>query len=115
MRAGRLRTFITIEQQSTALVGPGDQSQVWTMFLQAWAEIVALTGKELVAGDAVQNLATYQVRMRYSPGVTARMRVRYDDAREGATRYLNIVSPPRNTDQRGAEMIFEVQEGVSDG
>lgn len=112
MRAGRLNKVVSFEQRPATQVpgGSGDQSGAWTPFAtNVWAEVLPLSGRELVAAAAVQNMATHRVRIRHLPGLTAQMRM----VMEG--RYMNITSPPRNTEERGREMIFEVEEGLVNG
>lgn len=112
MRAGRLNKVVSFEQRPTTQVagGSGDQSATWTVFASGiYAEVVPLSGRELMAAQAVQNMGTSRVRIRYLPGLTAKMRMVMDGL------YYNIASPPRDTDLRGREMIFEVEDGLKNG
>lgn len=109
MRAGELRCYVYIEQRATTQVGAGDQATSYTTFLEGYAAITPLTGRELIAAQAANSAATHRIKMRYASGVTTAMRVRY------GSRYFNIVSPPRNVDERSREMVFEAEEGLADG
>jgi SPP1 family predicted phage head-tail adaptor len=109
MRAGRLTKRVTFQERSTTLVGAGDQSETWSNSFNDWVALEPLSGRELIAGASVQNVSTHRVTMRYRDDVNARMRIKYGD------RYFNITSPPRNTDERNRELVFEAQEGLVDG
>lgn len=115
-RAGTLRHRISIEQRTeTQSMTAGDQSQGWVPFIRAdWARITPTSGRELISAGAVQNAGTFEIEMRWRPGVTAKMRVTFKD-RTGTTRHLNILSPPRDTNERGEQMIFDAVEGLTDG
>lgn len=111
MRAGRLNKLVSFEARPATQVpgGSGDQSTWAPWGTPVYAEVVPLSGREIVAAAALQNVATHHVRIRYLSGLTAQHRMTFDG------RYFNIISPPRNTDERNAEMVFEVQEGLKDG
>jgi SPP1 family predicted phage head-tail adaptor len=109
--AGSLNKRVTFRTRPTAPVGMGDISTSWTDYLTTWAKIRPLSGKELVAGEAVQNVATHEVTVRYRADkpLTASMQMVY------AGRYFNITSPPRNIDEAGEFAVFEVEEGPASG
>jgi head-tail adaptor len=111
LRAGKLRIRGTIEQRGITQDASGDQSQTWTTFLVAYMSIIGLSvGRESVNAEATQNVSIYTVEMRYFPGITAGMRIRY------GTRYFNIIKPPKSDEEgRNRRMAFEVQEGLKDG
>ena len=109
LRAGLLRHYAAIEQRSITQDSNLDQSSTWTTFLQDWMAIEPMSGRELIAAAAVQNVATHLITMRFRAGVTAQMRVNYNG------RFFNITSPPRNYEERGRMMEFEAQEGLVSG
>lgn len=110
MRAGKLRHWVTIQQLPSGKSGQtsaGDPSSAWTEVISAWAAIDPLSGREIrEAAAAVQNVGTHLITMRYHAGITAKMRVLF------GSRVFNIVSPPRNHEERGRRMEFDVQEGL---
>lgn len=82
MEAGRLRHRITLEALSAVLDSDdGIVDETWAdAFAQPIpAEIVALSGGELVAAQAVQSKVSGRIRMRWRPGVLPTMRVRHRD------------------------------------
>jgi SPP1 family predicted phage head-tail adaptor len=111
LRAGSLTKRVTFQSLPTAPVGPGDISTAWADYLTTWARIRPLTGRELVAAGAEQNVGTHEVTVRYRADkpLSAAMRMVY------GTRYFNIVSPPRNVDERGEYVMFEAEEGLANG
>lgn len=109
MRAGKLRKYITIEQRGTGQDAAGSQVSTWTTVLSAYASIEPLSGRELIAAQAIHNETTHRVTMRYRSEVLAKMRVNLGG------RYFNILTPPRNTEERGREMVFEASEGLTNG
>ena len=114
IRAGQLRKVVDIESPPTGQTSSGDPNTNWGTFLsQVHASIEPLSGRELIAAAAVQNAGTHLVTMRYRQGVTAKMRVKYSTL--SGIRYFNIISPPRNIEERGHKMEFEVQEGLKNG
>lgn len=78
MRTGNYRHHITIEQKSVTRDSYGAEVVVWTMFVQAWADIRPLSGRELFAAQAVQSEITGEILMHYVPGVVPSMRVAHD-------------------------------------
>lgn len=109
MRAGTLRHRLTFQTRSSAQTASLDQVETYTDSFTVWGSVSPLSGKETVASDAIRNEGTHQVRIRYREGVLGSMRIRF------GSRYFNILSLPRNLDERGRELVMEVKEGVSLG
>lgn len=68
---------ITIEQKSVTRDNYGAEVVAWTTFVQAWADIRPLTGRELFAAQAVHAETTGKIFMHYVPGITPGMRISY--------------------------------------
>jgi SPP1 family predicted phage head-tail adaptor len=114
MRSGKLRHSIVIQQRTGAKDGAGqlltDTSPgAWSTFFACHAEIMPLSGRELVAAQAVQSVLTHRVRLRYHASITTAMRVQY------GARYFNIVSPPIITEERNREIVLMCEEGLYNG
>lgn len=86
MRAGQLKDFVTIRKPSADPDSSGQRSG-WEEHAKAYAEVVQLQGRELIAARQLVSLVTTRVRMRYNDGlgVNAGMQVLVDD------RILNIL------------------------
>lgn len=69
MQAGRLRHRIVIEELAVTLDSDGDQVETWVPIGPALpAEIKPLSGRELIAAQAVQSKVATRIVMRYRPG-----------------------------------------------
>lgn len=78
MRAGRLRHRVTIEELVVTLDSDGDQVEAWQAIAPPLpAEIAPLSGRELIASQAVASEITTRIVMRHRPGLKASMRVQH--------------------------------------
>lgn len=78
MRAGRLRKRIDIEQQALTSDGAGGDTESWSAFVAGiYADVEPLTGRELFQAQQVNDELSHRVTVRYYPGVTSKMRVKY--------------------------------------
>lgn len=72
MNPGRLRHRVTIESVESADDSDGVRTQTWTPICPALpAEILPLSGGELIAAATVQSKVTTRIRMRYRPDIVA--------------------------------------------
>lgn len=81
MRAGLLRHLVTIEDLVTDLDSDGATVEEWVpVYAQpVSAQIVDLSGRELIAAQAVQSKVSTRIVLRYRPGIRAKMRVVHRD------------------------------------
>lgn len=69
MQAGRLRHRVTIEEHIVTLDSDGAQETAWVAIGSPLpAEIVPLSGRELIAAAAVQSKVSTRIVMRWRPG-----------------------------------------------
>lgn len=114
MRAGRLNSIIDIEQQATTQDAAGQQTRTWTVLKsRIYANIRALSSRELATAGALQNESTHEVTIRYTAGITGGMRIKF--TRDGVTRYMQIVGNPRNVEERDRRLLLTCAEGVTNG
>ena len=75
--AGRLRHRVSIEALVVGLDTDGATEEEWIDQIGRLipAEIVALSGRELIAAQAVQSKVSTRIRIRYRAGVVPSMRV----------------------------------------
>ena len=72
MNPGRLRHRITIEQVETADDSDGVRTETWTPIARPLAaEIMPMSGSELVAAATAQSKVTTRIRIRYRPEIVA--------------------------------------------
>ena len=86
MRAGRLNKYIRIEHPVESQDGYGAESISWAVFLECWANVKPLSGREYYLAQQIQSEISTEFSIRYVPGITTKMRVKYDN------RYFNIIS-----------------------
>lgn len=118
MRAGDLRRRVSIQTRSTTQDALGQPMLVWADYMTGVpAAIEALSGRELLAAQAVSTEVSHQMTLRYStlladPVLVAAMRVVYVNA--GVTRYFNI-NAVMNMDERNKQIDLICAEGVNLG
>lgn len=78
LRAAELNKRVTIQQTTvTQDSDSGEETDSWGTFATRWAKVEPLTGKERWAAQQVNPEVTSRVTIRYTSGVTAKMRVLY--------------------------------------
>lgn len=123
MRAGRLRTWLTFEKRAVDIDSDGEPGQIDDAGnrIERWenafavgsrmpSEVVAVSGRELMAAAAVQSRVTHRIKVRFRPGFDAGMRARDPD---GTLYNLEAIIPdPEN----GRSWItFLASTGVNEG
>ncbi len=111
MRAGELRQRITIQQATDTQAASGETTQTWTTYKAVFAKIEPASGQETWRAAQVNPLLTHAVTIRYLRGVESKMRVKYEDARAGTTRYFGIEAVI-DREERGIEMQLMCIEDV---
>ena len=83
--AGRLRHRVQIEQLVTDQDSEGASVQTWVdaVGLMVPAEIMPLSGRELIAAAAVQSKVSTRIRIRHRRGISPSMRVVHRDTHYG--------------------------------
>lgn len=95
MKAGRLDQRITIERFERTQDTSGEPIYTWVPFMDTWAAVEPLTGREYIAADAGVSESTVRVRLRYRPGVTPEMRVSHGDVVYEITHVADVRSQGR--------------------
>lgn len=107
MRAGLLRHKVTIQRAVDVQTGSGAVETVYENWLvDVWAEVLPLSPRELIAARAVQSEITAKVRIRYRPGLDARMRV-YHRRAPGSPSLIDwydVEGPPVEVEGRKREV-----------
>lgn len=118
MRAGDLRRRVSVQTRNGTQDAYGQQVTVWTDYmLGVPSTIEALSGREIIAAQAISVDVTHQITVRYSslladPVAVAAMRLVYVNA--GVTRYFNI-SAAMNVDERNKTIVLLASEGLNLG
>ena len=114
MKAGRLRHWLTFEAPTTTLDSDGAQVEVWadafSVNSRMPCELVALSGRELIAAAAVQSKVSVRIRCRYRAGFAANWRAVADD---GTVWNIEAVIP--DPDSRIRWVSMTTSQGVNEG
>ena len=86
----RLRQRITIQQQSQTPDTGGGFSRSWGNVATVWAEVIPISGREVLANQQLQGQVTHRITIRYRSGVTTAMRVAYEGRVFNIRSVLNI-------------------------
>lgn len=76
--AGDLKRRVVIEQPRESSNNLGETTLAWVTYATAWASVEGLTAREIVQSGRQQGIISYRVRMRRVPGITQRMRLRWN-------------------------------------
>lgn len=113
--AGRLRHWLIFEKlDAIELDSDGAQVETWidafTVNSRMPCEVVALSGRELIAAQATQSKVSTRIKTRYRPGFTASMRATGSD---GTIYNIEAVIPDPNS--RIGFVTLLASSGVSEG
>ncbi len=129
MRSGRLRHWLTFQQLAVDVDSEtGIRDEVWApAFDVNWrmpVDVVALSGRELIAAQSVHSKISTRLTARYRPGFSARMRAWFQDpdledsfgekVYPYATVY-NVEAVIPDPDSRRRTVTLLCSDGVSDG
>lgn len=88
MEAGKLNKRITIQKLLPKTALSGQQTGEWVDVCTVWAQVKCTSPRSINDDGVVQHEATYKFFIRKRKGITAQMRVLWDD------RIFNLVGPP---------------------
>ena len=113
LRAGALGQRISLQQRTLAQDATGSQLTTWNDVATVWAEVVPLSGRELIAARAISAETSHQITMRWQPAfadpkTVAAMRVVFHG------RYFNI-NASIDEDERNRMLVLLVSEGMNEG
>lgn len=77
MRAGRLRSRVSIQKQTNRKDELGQDINEWMDIFSVKAEIRDVTGKEFFSSQTEQSQTDCKILIRYRMGITTDMRVAY--------------------------------------
>lgn len=123
MRAGRLRTWLTFEKRAIDIDSDGNPGQIDDVGnrIERWedafaagtrmpADVVAVSGRELMAAAAVQSRVSHRITVRFRPGFDAGMRARDPD---GVIYNLEAIIPDKESGR--SSITFLASTGVNEG
>ncbi|MFS7239302.1 phage head closure protein [Serratia proteamaculans] len=75
MRTGTMRHRVTIQNFTTIELPSGQEKEVWADVATVWAEVKAISGRELVASGAEKSEVTVRIWLRYRADVSSASRI----------------------------------------
>lgn len=113
IRAGDLRERVTFQTRDAGQDAAGQPILTWSDAFTSWAAIEPLSGRDLIQAQIANAQVTHQVTVRYrsefaDPIQAAKMRIVYGSRIFAITSCLNQL-------ERRRAVVFQVQEGGSDG
>lgn len=113
MEGGRQRHWLTFEDLTTVLDSDGATIEEWVPAFPVNSrmpcEVTALSGRELIAAQAVQSKVSTRIKARYRPGFKARQR-----ATLGET-VFNIEAVIPDPDSRIRYVTLLASSGINEG
>jgi SPP1 family predicted phage head-tail adaptor len=111
MKAGRLRHRVQFQELIVQMDSDGAQEPTWVDIFPALipADIAALSGRSLIAAQAVQSKVTTRIVVRHRPGLKPSMRVIHRD-----TTY-NIEAIIPDPDSGVHYVSLQCSSGVNEG
>jgi SPP1 family predicted phage head-tail adaptor len=111
VRAGKLRQRVTVEALVVEIDSDGQQVETWVDAFGALlsAEIMPVSGRELIAADAVQSKITTRIKMRHRPGLLPSMRVVHRE------RLYNIEAIVPDPESGIGWVTLQCSDGVNEG
>lgn len=108
MRAGRLRRTATLQQRAETVDGFGQPSLTWSDVATVYADVRALSGRELLAAEAIKSEINVEIHLRYRADVTAQQRFLI-----GSTKYN--IHAVLDQDGRRRQLVCLCSTGLNDG
>lgn len=106
MQAGKLRHRVDIQKPTNAQNSLGETVPTFVDQDRVWAEVMPLSGRELLAARQTTGEVTHQVTIRWRDGLTPTHRIRF------GTRIFEILSVI-NVEERNREMRVLCKEHVN--
>lgn len=75
MRAGKLRTLITIEQRTNSPDGMGGVTTSWTEFCKSYARQIIKRADANTIADQIESVQYSRWEVRYIDGISPKMRI----------------------------------------
>lgn len=106
MNPGELRHIVTFQKLSDVQNGYGENTDSWVDITTDRAGIYPISGKEFFAAETVNSEVTHKIKMRYRPGITPDMRIKFGE------RIFELIAPPINFQEKNVELQLLCKELV---
>jgi SPP1 family predicted phage head-tail adaptor len=108
---GALRNRIEIEKNAPTTDLAGGRVDVWEHFVPVWARIETLSGKRLVAAQALAAEVTHEILVRYRPALANPVDAVKNYRIKWGSRIFNLHGV-NNVEERNVWMLLQCSEGV---
>ena len=108
MLAGKLKAKLIIEKATVTKGAMGGKAVAWSQFAVVRGALEFGNSKAVIAAQQINSAISGVLRIRYIPGITAKMRINNNNE------YYNIERPV-NVGGRNRELIIPFTVGVNDG
>jgi SPP1 family predicted phage head-tail adaptor len=106
MKLGKLKHLITIEKKLFIKNEFGEEEVSWESFVQCYASIEPLLGREYFLANQTQSDVSHKVTIRWRDGINPGYRMSWNDRIFDITSCLNV-------DEMNVEEILYVKEFVT--
>lgn len=110
MITGRLRDRITLQNYITTQDEVGQVHKTWEDVATVWAEVKAITGKELMLAQKEMSSTTIRIFIRYRKDVNTTYRIKFPFL---GSDYLNIKAVLPDAKRTYLELLCEA--GINNG
>lgn len=101
---GNYRHIVIFQKKTDVQNNYGEEEDNWIDVLKTRAGIYPLSGKEFFAAEKVNGEITHKINLRYTPGVTSDMRIKFGE------RVFELISPPINFQEKNIELQILCKE-----
>lgn len=115
MNIGRMNKRITFEKITESEDELGQMCQRYEAVRTVWATITPTRGGEYYEAQKLREELTFKIYVRYLPGITADMRIRYKEKHFGIKSVIDIGYEHRTLEIMCTEYIDKEREEGSDG
>jgi SPP1 family predicted phage head-tail adaptor len=115
MQAGRLRHRVTLQSRDDIRGSTGEMTFSWSDLAEVWASVEPVAGREFFAAAQVQSNVDTRIRIRYRPGLTEKIRVKFaSDPASLYPEYFDVVAV-LNQNERDREIHLMCKRVVAEG
>jgi len=80
MKIGRLKHRIEIQENIFGEQDAhGNRERIWSTIATVWADVMPLSGRELLLAQQVNATTTHSIRIRFRPGLKPQQRVKFGE------------------------------------
>jgi SPP1 family predicted phage head-tail adaptor len=95
MNFSKLRHRITLIKPTYQQNGTGENEATFADYKTVWANVVPVSGKELIESQKLRAETAYKISLRYASDVTSDMRIRYNQMQLEISAVINVAGRNR--------------------